>query len=428
MRILIITIQYYPALNPNVFRWAAIAEHWTQQGHEVHILCARRRGVANESEINKVHVHRAGQASLLDMMYNLLNARQRRGELSVNKPVNKSKIRLWVEKLVDFTWRMIYWPDGSCVWYFAAKKRAVKLQQIFDFEAVTSVTQPFTPHLVAAALKRRFPQIQWLMDIEDPFAFSEAIFINNRRLYQHFNYKQEGRLLAQADAVSVTVDTAIQRYKQHFPLVINKIAAIPPMYSLPKTAEKFTVTPDKIHIGYFGAFYHPIRTPDILLELFQKLNNPNLVLHFFGEIAPVFQPVFTKYAAVLPNLQLHGLVTRAQVAAAMEAMHVLVNVGNTTDYHLPSKCVDYMMSGKPIINLSYSSPDPFSDFMQPYPMVLHVDVRAGLNDSHVEKIHAFIVQNQDEKIAQAPLEALIKPYTVARIADQYWHLLQKRAD
>jgi predicted nucleotide-binding protein len=61
-------------------------------------------------------------------------------------------------------------------------------------------------------------------------------------------------------------------------------------------------------------------------------------------------------------------------------------------------------------------------------MVLHVDVRAGLNDSHVEKIHAFIVQNQDEKIAQAPLEALIKPYTVARIADQYWHLLQKRAD
>jgi hypothetical protein len=427
MRILIILIQYKPALNPNVFRWAAIAEHWVAEGHEVHLLCARRSGCPDEEHINGVQVHRAGQASLLDAAYNWLGTKQRRDIAGGEMVSKKGRLRRWLERLVDFTWRNVYWPDGSIVWYTAAKRRALQLQQEYQFDAMISVTQPFTPHLVANAVKKRSPRVHWLMDIEDPFAFSEAVFINNRSLYQKLNYRQEGKLLAQADAVSVTVKQAQALYEQYFPQVRGKIAVTPPMYSMPEAAGSFTFEKGKIHVAYFGAFYHPIRTPDALLELYSNLvhhSKQDFHLHFFGEIGAVFQPTFERYAALKPHLQLHGLVTRERVAAAMQSVDILVNVGNTTDYHLPSKSVDYMITGKPIINLSFHKNDPFRSFFEAYPLILNLDMIAGVQPIHIEQIRAFIAENQGKTVESNLLQQLTSPYLLAPVADHYFKLLQ----
>jgi len=427
MRILIILIQYKPALNPNVFRWAAIAEHWVMQGHEVHLLCARRNDCPDEEHINGIAVHRAGQASLLDAAYNWLGTKQRRDTAGGEMVAKKGRPRRWLERLVDLTWRNIYWPDGSIVWYAAAKRRALQLQQEYQFDAMISVAQPFTPHLVANAVKKRSPRVHWLMDIEDPFAFSEAVFINNRNLYRNFNYRQEGKLLAQADAVSVTVKQAQALYEQHFPQVRGKIAVTPPMYSMPKAEEDFALAKGTINLAYFGAFYHPIRTPDALLELFSKLIEHSTIgiqLHFFGEIGAIFQPTFERYAALQSHLQLHGLVTREQVAAAMQSVDILVNVGNTTDYHLPSKSVDYMITGKPIINLSFHKNDPFRAFFEAYPLILNLDMIAGVQPIHIEQIQAFIAENQGKTVEANLLQQLTSPYLLAPIADRYFKLLQ----
>jgi len=434
MRILLLPMHYHPVINPNVFRWSAIAEHWVQQGHEVHVLCARFGKEPDESSINGVKVHRIGHASLLDVAYNLLNTQQRRGAAGGEKPGKKSSARQLIEKIINITWRKIYWPDGSCVWYFAGKKKALQLQQQFDFEAIVSISPPYTPHLVAAAVKRRFPKVRWLMDIEDPFSFSEAVFINNRTLYQQYNYKKEGQLLTLADAVSVTVQKARELYIKYFSNIINKIKVVPPLYSLASFEETFSKDVNVIHVGYFGAFYDPIRTPDYLLELFYQLQeeypdfNKKLILHFFGEITPVFQSIFEYYTSLLPNVKIHGLVTRERAAAAMNTMDFLINIGNTTDYHLPSKCVDYLMSGKPIINLSYCKNDPFTDFMKNYPFILHLDVSGGLHPTMLNEFINFINKYNGREVASKDLEAMIQPYTIDVIGKQYFNLLQNIAE
>lgn len=427
MRILLLLIQYKPALNPNVYRWAAIAEHWAAQGHEVHVLCAKRHGTVHDETLNGVQVHRAGQASLLDAAYNWLRMKQRRDAVGGEKRGKKGRFRRMLEWMIDITWRRLYWPDGSCVWYFAAKRRAIQLQKTIGFDAVISVAQPFTPHLVAKAIKKRFPNMRWLMDIEDPFAFSEAVFINNRQLYQRFNYRQEGKLLSMADSVSVTVERARTLYLQHFPQVRAKIQVTPPMYSMPEVAEKFPLAMGKIHLAYFGAFYHPIRTPDALLKLFEILLNQvgnTYQLHFFGEIDAVFQPVFERHEKLKPHLKLHGLVTRAQVAAAMQSVNILINIGNTTDYHLPSKSVDYMMAGKPIINISHCEHDPFRDFFADYPLFLHLDMTKGVHVSQVETMHQFMINHKEKKLNSGLLKKMTAPYLLKPIAAQYLDLLQ----
>jgi hypothetical protein len=225
----------------------------------------------------------------------------------------------------------------------------------------------------------------------------------------------------------VTVKQAQALYEQYFPQVRGKIAVTPPMYSMPEAAGSFTFEKGKIHVAYFGAFYHPIRTPDALLELYSNLvhhSKQDFHLHFFGEIGAVFQPTFERYAALKPHLQLHGLVTRERVAAAMQSVDILVNVGNTTDYHLPSKSVDYMITGKPIINLSFHKNDPFRAFFEAYPLILNLDMIAGVQPIHIEQIRAFIAENQGKTVESNLLQQLTSPYLLAPVADHYFKLLQ----
>ncbi len=427
MRILIILSQYHPALNPNVYRWSAIAEHWTTQGCEVHVLSTVRRGISNKALWNDIIIHRAGQNSLLDWAYNLMSIKHRRGEAGGDKIPIKGNLRQFLELMMDWSWRLVYWPDGSCLWYFPGKKKAAQLIENQKFDAVISVGLPFTAHLIGMYCKKQFPHVKWLMDIEDPFSFVTEIFINNKFLYSKINHAIEKKALRLSDKVAVTVDSAKNKYIKFFPFVADKIKVIPPVYSLPDASQSIELALDKIHIGYFGSFYYPIRKPDTLLEIFKKISLKHNIytLHFFGEIAPVFQPVFDKYKNL--DIRLHGLVPRSMITTAMNAMDFLVNVGNSTDYHLPSKSIDYYISGKPIINLYNSDQDPILHFFADYPYIKHLKVESpqAVESFIIEDVMQFMEINKGKLLNASQIQKVKGIHSVQSIADQYMELLQE---
>lgn len=433
MRILIITAQYYPSLTPNVYRWGAIAEYWAKEGHEVHILCTRHSAVPDDQQRKGVWVHRAGQNSLLDWIYNLMGQQQRRTQVG-SKGGNAGRLRRGMEWLVDHTWRNLYWPDGRCLWYRPGRRRALELVQAYNIEAVVSVGLPFTAHRIAQAAKHRFPNLRWLMDIEDPFSIATADSrINNTFLYAGLNRRAEQYALQQADAVSVTVAAARSAYAAAFPAIAGKLVVVPPVFSLPdKPKASFPFTPpDSWHLAYFGAFYHHIRTPDALLALLAATldTHPEVMarlrVHFFGEIHPAFRPAFARYPELAPYLQQHGLVSRDTVAAAMQSVDGLINIGNRTTYHLPSKSVDYLMSGKPILNICYAEQDTFREFLSTYPLILHLQMEA--EEVSPKQVAAFVHFVEDQLGREAPAahcRELAEPYMLDRIAERFLDLLR----
>ncbi len=430
MRLLIVLAQYHPALNPNVYRWSAIARQWIAQGHEVEVLCTRRSGLPDESVLDGVRVHRAGENSLLDWAYNFLSITRRRGEAGGDHPARHGRLRKWLEKVVDVTWRSIYWPDGRCLWYFPGKRKALQLLAERDFDGMISVGAPFTAHLIGLACKRAAPDLVWLTDIEDPFAFVEEYFINNRALYRRLNFRMEKRVLERADAIAVTVDTAKAAYAHHFPSVADKITVVPPLYDPEvKASTAFAgFDPARLHLCYLGAFYAPIRTPDAALALLDLLLERHsqfrdrLVIHFFGEIEYAVKAAFEQYPHLSQHLQLHGLVTRETVAAVVQQTDFLLNIGNTTFYNLPSKSADYLACGKPIVHVSASSPDTFLAFMAGHPMLFseHAD---RIDAASADRLAQFLTTFQGCQVEAEVSERLIKPYRVEVVAAGYLGLI-----
>ena len=193
--------------------------------------------------------------------------------------------------------------------------------------------------------------------------------------------------------------------------------------------EPAITNPTTIRLAYFGAMYSPVRTPDALLDLLDNTfkERPEwkgrLELHFYGEIFPEFY----ERLSVRNYVWLHGLRPRAEVQAAMQAMDALVSIGNANDFQLPSKAVDYLAAGKPVLHLSYSDDDPFTAFFNGNSMLLNLKVKKGRVGE--EEVQRWLEWLEGEK--KSPDEAVVRekiaPYLVQAIAGQYINLLDRPA-
>ncbi|MBF7081425.1 glycosyltransferase [Desulfallas sp. Bu1-1] len=376
--VLIITYSYAPAITPRAFRWAAIAEHWAGQGHHVDIVCAWMPGLPREEILNGVHIYRVGStvSEVLRSRFGKPDAHPQTGRGKLTKGIisasllRPASLAKWIH---DRTWKKIYWPDYACLWYFPALKKVQQLVLKNRYDNLISVSHPFTGHLVGLGLKKKYPQLRWVVDIGDPFCFLEETPANNHQLYKSLNYSIERNIFRHADAVAVTTEPALEKYAGLFPESAGKIRVIPPLLSLVEDyAIENTRFPGdhKIRLAFIGTLYKTIRNPGFLLLLFEKLLQTHLAdrleLHFLGDINNC-RDCFKPYKTLLgTRIFLHSPVTHDKALEAMKNADVLVNIGNSTPYQLPSKLVEYASTGKSILNLAKTANDSSTAFLKSY--------------------------------------------------------------
>lgn len=385
MKILIISCLYPPSLTPRAFRWAAIAEQWAKEGHHVDVVCETAPARPASETINGVHVHRVG-SRLIGRM------RRKIGTEKVVQVPESGSVRGTLTALIKrtskYVWRRLYWPDHACLWYWPAIGKAGKLQAANDYDVMYSSSIPFTGHLVALGIKNRYPALRWIVDIGDPFCFSDGVTVNNFALYENLNIRYEKNVLLLADAVTVTTGATRERYGELFPFAASKISVIPPLLSMAPTtgADVPRAFPqdDKVRLVFLGTLYKTIRDPGNLLELFSRLLESDIAerleLHFYGDMGSC-QECFEPYRELIgKKIFAHGLVDRKIAAAAMNGADILVNIGNDTAYQLPSKVVEYLFMRKPILNLARSHEDSSTSFFRQYSGVFCVVGNEAMTD------------------------------------------------
>lgn len=376
MRILILSYSYNPALTPRAFRWTAMADWLAAQGHNVEVICSKSAGLADFQIMADVRVHRVG-GSMRASLKNWLHRKPAITSaipITVNtSPAMRSGLARAMKQVYALTLKKIMWPDFAGFWYFHALRKAKMLVENNSFDAIVSVSVPFTGHLVGLALQKKYG-IRWLADIGDPFSFMTETPVNNHWLFHKLNYYSESKVLERASVISVTTEGTKTEYCKHFPHVASgKISVIPPLFAIaeqPVAPQPFFKSNTKIRLVFAGTLYSRIRNPAALLNFFKSmLDEPigeRLELHFFGAINDC-EFCFEKFSSLIgTKIFLHGLVAREEALRAMKEATILVNLGNGTAYQLPSKVVEYVMLAKPVLNISPieldSSQDLFSGF------------------------------------------------------------------
>lgn len=433
MRILIVTYLYAPALSPRAFRWGAIAEKWVKQGHHVDVVCAWMPNLLESEVLKGVHVYRTGGKST-ESLRSILDVKKTSSKIIGNQKASDGigsrctamRLLKWFH---DLTWKKVYWPDFGCLWYFSAVKKAVHLFEKKHYDSLVSVSHPFTGHLIGLKLKKKYPQIKWLVDIGDPFCFLEETPTNNHRLYKKLNYKYEKKIFNLADAIAVTTKPTLKKYAELFQESASKISVIPPLLSQAGNNEaiaSFFPKDKKLRLVFIGTLYKNIRSPDYLLLLFNNLLNSDighrLELHFLGNIHDCHDS-FGKYQTLLgTKIFLHGQVSREKAAQAMKEADVLVNIGNNTSYQLPSKVVEYASTGKAILNLVKLKNDSSISFFDTYPASMSLlEDTENLCLVNLGKIVEFIVNTK--VIDASVLRNWLSQFQIDEIAESYGRLV-----
>jgi len=425
MKLLVITYSFPPATTPRAYRWGSLVEYWGAQGHEVDVVTSRVENLSSVQYSGKVGVFRCFSLSSTG---SLLKSR-----LSVQKSNSyKANLKQFVlnilKSLHSNTVRVIRWPDYACTWLIPAVWRALRLMSTRDYDAFISVSHPFTGHLVGWLVHWFFPKKHWMVDIGDPFALFEEIPQNNLKLYRRLNYFIERQIITAASSLSVTTEGTRLAYKKAFPNIQKEYVVIPPLIGVAQQESKAKSNSDGvINLVYQGTLYRELRNPRGMLQTLNVLvRNSSLKfrLHLYGQINDC-QPVLDEFQHLIGNnIALHGSVSKSLANEAMQNADVLINIGNKTSYQLPSKIVDYMALGKPILNFASVRPDSSEEVLREYTRSLTFHDGDWADKKKIEKLEKFLLD--PPPIPAQDLAKILAKFRIEHIAQKYVSLIDAK--
>lgn len=424
MRILVITHSYFPVNDPRAFRWRAICEYWVKQGIVIDVVCAHANLNCPPIEVvNGVTVYRVRDSSQQLRAKNELAEEEKNAPTSSWKMAAKQKLYAFLKK----TAILLRWPDFAWFWIPNAYRQAKALLTTNHYDGVYSVALPFSSHIVALCLSKYRKNSPWVTDYGDPFSFVEGIH-NNKKIYNRFNAYIEQKVMHASKRISVTTLETAKEYSNYLEVKEAWFKLIPPLVKAitlkdgPKTQ---TVNPETLQLVFAGTLYSKIRNPRHLLELVEAVRNSDLsrklILHFYGPIndcAHEFEPY---KEAINDWLFIHGTVDKSSLMSIYETADVLVNIGNATTYQAPSKVIEYLSTGLPILNSYSVQKDSSKSMLDSYPAALSIYQERGVTKEVVGEVIEFL--EKKHSINSDLINQLIKPYQCETIAASYLELL-----
>lgn len=387
MNIIIINYYYPPMVGAHAYRWGQIAKQWAAEGHKVTVLTSKCIDQPEQEISDGVTIIRVGLFTKgIDGNSSSTSAHVgRRG-------IVKSKIISIFKKF----YRFFYWPDGLWHWLPFAVAALVRLRKS-EFEMVVSYSPTFSAHLAAHSLNWIAPSSKrrWVLDYGDPFSISETMQPNNFLLFRKINFLAEKRLLSAASSVVFTNYETCMAYKSAFGnsttfSIIPHLVDINLFHAGNTSCSSNKISKD-INLVYVGGFHKGIREPDVMLEFFSKLSMFTPIKFSLNIYGPSngFDLSHCK-----PPIYYHGSVSRARAIDLIRQADCLVNVDNVNCVMVPSKVVEYIATGHPVVN--FRGDKDMSDIMLKYAESgMVVEVGQNFSSNELEAVASFVEKKSD---------------------------------
>lgn len=366
--IIVLTRRYYPNMSPI----SAVIDKYIQRlkfKYNFHVICI------------------AGQSSLVKPDDPIINVHYIKNKLWI--------VRLWSEEKYNETGKKLYYYIMQMCRARAAflnllgDNLAYKWEKNAYYKALVSISRNTTidgiisvsgdtvfTHLAAQKFKIEDPSTIWLSFFTDPYTFQDMMFypaLFDKEKNKRKRYITEKNIYDAADNNIVTEElykSVIEDFKQPknkticFKYVLDDIRAKIGVIEKPSTCG------ESISLMYAGAFYRKIRNPRPVLAIMDKVNNIIFDLYVTSREC---NDILDKYKS--DSIKVYDGVPASEYKHKIcYEYDILVNVGNDCDFQAPSKMLEYVSTGRPIINFYYRKDSQY-ELISHYPLGLNVDIR-----------------------------------------------------
>ena len=383
-KILIVTHQFLPQVSPRTTRWSLLIDELINKGNEVTVLS----GTDPENIEKNYKILYFGNKQFSSNV----NKIRQNSQDSSNNSIKKISYSI-LKKIYRFLFKTFSWPDYAMFWAFTIYKNRKRIENNFDI--IISVSLPFTSHLCAHILKKRI-NAQWYMDIGDPFTLKTNSPENNKIIYSYLNKFFERKFYQNASKIIFTHNEAAELHKKKFKIDNSKIVIGYPIASLNediiKNSLSFNYKDTPLKIGYFGAFTKSIREPDnYITNIANSLGDKTKHEWYINEESK-------KYFSSINDITLHQFLEILPRKQALDVMvnkiHILLSIGNFNKYQMPSKVIEYLSLGKPVLHYAEIIDDPLYNFEKLFDNLKIINSKTTKNE--LEIYFEYIKENRLE--------------------------------
>jgi len=329
-KITIVAKAFYPDNSPRSFRATELAKQFAKEGHQVTVFI-------NEKDFDYTEFER--EHNLTIKSYGRLKFKPLRS--------NGTRIGEMKRKLGRLLFMLMDYPNIEITWKVKAALKNLEKQDL-----LISIAVPYAVHWgVAWARTKENPLAKvWAADCGDPFMGNT---LESFRYPFYFSFLEKW-FCRKAEYLTVPTAGAIDSYYKEFH---GKIRVIPQGFNF-KDVE---ITPGEVRnevptFAYSGGIAQTgVRSPFPLLNLLSKTDK-NFVFHIYA--TNNHHLLENKLADYGGRVGLHKAVPRKELLAHLAKMDFLVNLDNGTSHQVPSKLIDYSLTGRPILNIQPAHPDP----------------------------------------------------------------------
>ena len=383
-KILIVTHQFLPHVSPRTTRWSLLIDELINKGNDVTVLS----GTDSEGIEKNYKILYFGNKQFSSNV----NKIRQNSQDSSNNSIKKISYSI-LKKIYRFLFKTFSWPDYAMFWAFTIYKNRKRIENNFDI--IISVSLPFTSHLCAHILKKRI-NAQWYMDIGDPFTLKTNSPENNKIIYSYLNKFFERKFYQNASKIIFTHNEAAELHKKKFKIDNSKIVIGYPIASLNediiKNSLSFNYKDTPLKIGYFGAFTKSIREPDnYITNIANSLGDKTKHEWYINEESK-------KYFSSINDITLHQFLEILPRKQALDVMvnkiHILLSIGNFNKYQMPSKVIEYLSLGKPVLHYAEIIDDPLYNFEKLFDNLKIINSKTTKNE--LEIYFEYIKENRLE--------------------------------
>lgn len=281
------------------------------------------------------------------------------------------------------------------------KKYVKCLESIINekkIDTIISVSDPICAHIAAQKIKRKYPMIQWITYTTDPFTYSERNRRKSKRKRKKYT-SLEKSIYNESD-VNIFTQELYDFNLKMFDISYAKNVAFPYVLSnlFNSKSHNYQIKNSKRPIFvYAGALMKKIRHPEFALSVLSQQMIYDVYFYTAGDCGDILQ----KYESL--NIHIKALIPREKyIDLIANEADFLVNIGNTNDLQSPSKFLELISTGKPIVNF-YKKMDSNYIMAEKYPLAINIgeDEKDAIN-----KLLTFCKANLGKRLSYDELTAI----------------------